>query len=402
MSDDNTNEAVESEEITNDDNTNETEEITGMKRSTPFFQKKENIEFIQNIIDKIKSFENQKLSNEESEKTFQSFILKNSIKISINILNQTERYDEFCKMTIAWEGKDFIEYLAIAEQKGEIDFNLIKNIFIGLYSFYFEYRLYSQDSNDYYNNYLSYLEDNIYDNIDFFSKQEKNRIVYINLRKAGGIFREIICNKNFNTLLSLGENMSKAEAKIKNWNNEFREKEEKIDILKKKLETYETAFNFVGLYNGFNDLSKNKNIEKYILIASLILMGFIVIVPLASEITLIAIYHQTLIKYKDIFIFAIFPMIAFELILIYFFRILLVNYKSVKALLIQIELRKTLCQFIQNYADYSKMIKEKDSTSLEKFENLIFSGLIMNEEKLPSTFDGAEQIANIIKSMKKG
>lgn len=66
--------------------------------------------------------------------------------------------------------------------------------------------------------------------------------------------------------------------------------------------------------------------------------------------------------------------------------------------MVQIELRKTLCQFIQNYSDYSKNIKEKDANSLEKFENLIFSGLVTNEDKLPSTFDGIEQLTKLIKN----
>ncbi|HDR1868661.1 TPA: hypothetical protein SIC62_000746 [Pasteurella multocida] len=68
----------------------------------------------------------------------------------------------------------------------------------------------------------------------------------------------------------------------------------------------------------------------------------------------------------------------------------------------QLELRKTLCQFIQSYADYAKEIKEKDRSSLEKFENLIFSSILSDSEKVPSTFDGLEQLANLIKNIKSG
>ena len=88
-------------------------------------------------------------------------------------------------------------------------------------------------------------------------------------------------------------------------------------------------------------------------------------------------------------------------ILIYYFRILLHNLNEVKAQLLQIELRKTLCQFIQSYTDYSHKIKEKDSESLSKFENLIFSGLVSSNEKLPSTFDGLEQLSGFIKAIRR-
>lgn len=86
---------------------------------------------------------------------------------------------------------------------------------------------------------------------------------------------------------------------------------------------------------------------------------------------------------------------------IYYFRVLLFNYKSVKSQLLQIELRKTLCKFIQSYSSYSKTMKAQDSDSLAKFENIIFSGIISDEEKLPSTYDGMDQIGKLIQSIKK-
>ncbi|SEH05644.1 Uncharacterised protein [Candidatus Venteria ishoeyi] len=93
-------------------------------------------------------------------------------------------------------------------------------------------------------------------------------------------------------------------------------------------------------------------------------------------------------------------LIPIELILIYFFRIILLNYRTVKAQIMQLELRKTLCQFIQDYTKYSEKIKKRDSTSLDKFESLIFSSVLSDPEKLPSTFDGLEQISNFIKKIK--
>jgi hypothetical protein len=61
-----------------------------------------------------------------------------------------------------------------------------------------------------------------------------------------------------------------------------------------------------------------------------------------------------------------------------------------------------LCQFIQNYAEYSKEIKTKDKSALEKFENLIFSGIVSDEQNLPSTFDGIEQLSKLADAIKGG
>jgi transcriptional regulator of heat shock response len=89
------------------------------------------------------------------------------------------------------------------------------------------------------------------------------------------------------------------------------------------------------------------------------------------------------------------------MLLIYFFKVLLAQYKSVKAEIIQIQLRQTLCQFIQSYAEYAKEIKSKDASALEKFENVIFSGITPSSDKIPSTFDGMDQITKLLKEIKK-
>ena len=125
-------------------------------------------------------------------------------------------------------------------------------------------------------------------------------------------------------------------------------------------------------------------------------MGIVMILPLIAAFGIAVFGDYDGAKH----LFILLPLISMEVILIYFFRVILINHKSVKAQLMQLELRQALCQFIQSYAEYSSKIKEQDSAALEKFENLIFSGILANSEKLPSTFDGIEQLGGFIKSMK--
>ena len=68
----------------------------------------------------------------------------------------------------------------------------------------------------------------------------------------------------------------------------------------------------------------------------------------------------------------------------------------------QIELRKSLCQFIQSYSDYSSEIRENNPEALSKFEDVVFSNIMLSDDKIPSTFDGIEQIASLINALKNG
>lgn len=95
------------------------------------------------------------------------------------------------------------------------------------------------------------------------------------------------------------------------------------------------------------------------------------------------------------------PVASIVIILIYYFRISLHDCNSLKSQILQIELRKTLCRFVQSYADSSEEMKKKSSESLAKFENLIFAPIVPSDEKLPSTYDGVEQLAELIKAVKK-
>jgi hypothetical protein len=67
--------------------------------------------------------------------------------------------------------------------------------------------------------------------------------------------------------------------------------------------------------------------------------------------------------------------------------------------MMQLELKNSVCQFIETYVNFRKENKEADS-SFEKFESLVFSGLAPNDSQVPSTFDGLEQLGKVIKDLK--
>ncbi|MDH3002025.1 hypothetical protein A1D28_01790 [Pasteurella multocida] len=177
------------------------------------------------------------------------------------------------------------------------------------------------------------------------------------------------------------------------------EKENTVRQLANILEEQKTAFNFVGLSKGFEDLLQKKNCSKCWTFRFLILTGMaLLITPLGYVYSL---FHLPDLAQNTELWKQVIPFVGLEVIFLYFFRVILNHYNSIQTQIMQLELRQSLCQFIQNYADYAKEIKEKDSASLEKFENLIFSSILSSPDKVPSTFDGLDQLANIVKEMRK-
>lgn len=228
----------------------------------------------------------------------------------------------------------------------------------------------------------------------------RSQIIYASYVMPANIAKDFINDANIGVFKNFEQKKIEAENLKKQWDEEIESKKSAADVLKSKLDEYKIGFNFVGLYKGFSDLADKKIKEAFWLFWSLIGMGLLILLPLVIEIAFAAtnLYEGKSFDVDHLII--LIPVISIEIILIYFFRVILSNHRSVKAQIMQIELRQTLCQFIQSYASYSSEIKKQDSGALEKFENLIFSGVLSDPEKLPSTFDGVEQIGNFIKSLK--
>ncbi|WP_237593455.1 hypothetical protein [Actinobacillus pleuropneumoniae] len=213
-------------------------------------------------------------------------------------------------------------------------------------------------------------------------------------------------NTKFSNLnRKLDENKQSLDAAMEVFSHKVEKSYSNVEILSKKLEEQETAFNFVGLYDGFNNLSKIKNEQKRNTYRFSIALGILLfLLPLISILC-----PNTIGLAKDVEfesnLLRVLPMLGLELILLYFFRIVLNRLHTLQTEIVQIELRKALCQFIQNYAKYAKEIRvledNKEVNILDKFENIIFSNILSNSDKVPSTFDGLEQLSNLIKEFKK-
>ena len=223
------------------------------------------------------------------------------------------------------------------------------------------------------------------------------------------IMSEIYSNKNFQKLVNITQAENFVEKidsitridevinTLDKWESNFSQKHQVVQDLEERLEKNKQTYDFVLLNAGFKNLYAQKKVDlknpernykwlfRIILlipIIEILFFGYLI----ANEISI----NSTTIWYMVI------PSISLILFMLYFYRINLQEVRSVKSQMMQLELRMALCQFIYSYAEDSEKLHKKNSSGFEKFENIIFSPLVSSDDKIPTTFDGMEQLAKLI------
>ncbi|MES2207896.1 MAG: hypothetical protein V4525_14015 [Pseudomonadota bacterium] len=370
-----------------------------MNEENKFFSNKNNVKAIKKFIDHLDSID--RGNDFEIERN------KKIISILKSIIEEPKKWNDECETTINTNGREFIE--AIADNNSHTQTNIIDDIFVTILRFIVERKIKTSNR----------IPDDLYgfekfaiDNVEKFSDFSDQRIKWVHISVSNNIVSHIINHPNIESVKKFNQSIDSIDKvigefsvgiteKINVYGNELEEKIKTVEKIKENLEQYKTGFNFVGLSKGFDELIEKKEKELKTVSWVLYVFGLIAVIPILLEIYFL---FNKFDNGKDIShqipIISIIPTISLIVIFVYYFRIILSNYKSLKAQILQLELRNTLCRFIQNYADYASSIKEKDKDALNKFENIIFSGLITDEDKLPSTFDGIDQFTNMIKAIK--
>jgi len=303
-------------------------------------------------------------------------------------------YNKNCSFNIKKKGLAFKQSLReiSSDKSSEVH---IDNLYVYSYRFLQELQFYIEDSG------IKGVISSVISDIEGTNGDLKSSLINATYLMPAHIVKDLINNEGITELKDFNLLVKKAKQERIDLKNSLTKERTTTEQLKSTLEKYTDAFNFVGLYDGFDQLKKDKNSEKKTSIILLSLFGFLMLLPPIIEIIYLGNNLFKAEDFKNSIYLSFLPLITIEILLIYFFRIFLHNYKSIKLQLLQIDLRRTLCQFIQNYADYSKEIKSKDSDLLDKFENIIFSGIVGNEDNLPSTYDGLNQISDIFTKVTK-
>ncbi len=313
------------------------------------------------------------------------------------IVNNAQRFDELCQVNIELIGLGFISSAQNYQPQAVDAADAVADLFSMAYRFLCELEFVSPGD---LSMELRRVKTFVNTNLQSFPDGLRHQLIYANYIMPADIVRTMLHHPDMAAIRDYNERYTSASTLKKQWDEELAQKEKQVQVLKERLENLETGFNFVGLVKGFGQLSNQKREEKKTAFNSLLILGGLALAPVLAEALFIGLYRDKLDSYQQALLFALPPLITIEVLLIYFFRVVLIHFRSIKAQLLQLELRTSLCQFIQSYSSFATEIKQKDASALEKFENLIFSGLISNEENLPSTFDGTEQLVKLIKSIK--
>lgn len=214
--------------------------------------------------------------------------------------------------------------------------------------------------------------------------------------------RKFLEEKDFSDFKAFIQTNESTFQAIKTWEANFKHKEQLVLDLEKRLDESKKTYDFVLLNKGFKELydqkkEELKNIKNtYSFVAAT--MFFIPFVELGALIAAFIYFDG---KLPTGMWFTSIPFITLILITLYLLKISLQEKRSIQSQMMQLELRMALCQFIHNYADDSEKLHAKNKAGFEKFENIIFSPLVSSDDKIPTTFDGMEQLAKLVSEFRK-
>ncbi|ANF81781.1 hypothetical protein A3K93_05990 [Acinetobacter sp. NCu2D-2] len=214
--------------------------------------------------------------------------------------------------------------------------------------------------------------------------------------------RKFLKEKDFSEFSKLVETTEKTSKSILQWEDDFENKKDAVKELEKRLEKSKQTYDFVLLNKGFKELYEQKKLElkerrdSYSDLASWLICTPVAVIIIS--ILLVIFGFES--KLHSLWFLAI-PISTLMLFLFYFSRVGLQHIRSVQSQMMQLELRMALCQFIHNYAEDSEKLHKKNAAGFEKFENIIFSPLVSSDDKIPTTFDGMEQLAKLVNEFRK-
>ncbi|HCQ8444512.1 TPA: hypothetical protein OME29_004069 [Klebsiella oxytoca] len=175
--------------------------------------------------------------------------------------------------------------------------------------------------------------------------------------------------------------------------NKAKDSQKDISEYVKKLNNFKSEFNFVLLSKAFSNL-RNKKKKEYNINNLIVIFfsTFLVFIPLMALMNHIVSWYPVELNLSALSYYL--PILSLELLMFYFMRLYYIEGKSIKAQMLQIDQRLSLCEFIHDYVETKNNSgTEKESWSL--FEKLIFSPIQVTSENIPSLLDGASSIAEL-------
>ena len=319
------------------------------------------------------------------------------------LYSRPKLFDERCPTSVEALGEDFVKLLTGFCSKDESNqLKELDSIFTMVYRFICEFEFlspYGLDAK------LGQIKEFVEKNLDDFEKSVKRDLIYSMYSMPVYLIKRFLHGDAVAEFRSFLEHAGRASQLKQEWDKEKQEWDKKIESQReeisahaKNLEDYRTEYNFVGLVHGFEKIFSEKKTERMISFCSLLALAFLMVLPLCAEVYYFVFKTEFIKEHRGALVYAVPSLLSLQVLLVYFFRVVLLHFRGIVAQMLQLRLRMSLCQFIEAYSNYSVNIKKQDPGALDKFESIVFSGIVSSNEALPSAFDGAEQIAKLIRS----
>ncbi|NNB04709.1 hypothetical protein HBN83_02200 [Pseudomonas fragi] len=305
------------------------------------------------------------------------------------IISRPREFDESCEFNISLFSQRFVDELKLYGTNKKYAVSL----FCYCYRFAAEFELKSETG-------LSEALRIAWQDITNLELSEypeaKSQVSYANGQMTIQIVRSFLRDPAIDNFKSFAKNVDLVKHESLEFDRLYLERESRVSELEKRLKRSEQEYNFANLNNGFNGLKQAKVKEKILTLVAIWFFGALLLaLPLVKLFGLLPTSENISLEIPNII-----ALFGVEILLVYFFRVLLHNFRSVKLQILQIDLRMTLCSFIESYIDFATEARKSDKESLSRFEQLVFSEVIAGDSGLPSTFDGFEHISSIVGRLK--
>ncbi len=327
-------------------------------------------------------------------------LLFNLVLIIDLMINQPNKFDEYGSLNAEWIGKDFFSEIEVNLSsliEGQQVQSKIPLIFTFAYRFLCEVEFTKPGALDIEEGNVSNF---VHQNLEAFEGSERQQLIYAAYAMPAQVAKKLIGHSAITDFRKFSEAVEESKNLREQWDKELEKRQNLLNGLSENINKLTSEYNFVGLVNGFQKMKVMKESERSFSFKSILGIGTLMLLLPAVQIAFVMTNLAVIEMHRSVLVYSLPTIVAVEIILLYFFRVVLAQFRSVKAQLLQVDLRISLCQFIESYAEYVSKLREKDSTALSKFEALIFSGLVTEESGIPSTFDGVEQVASLIRSLR--
>ncbi|WP_426807999.1 hypothetical protein ABOC32_16600 [Pseudomonas sp. WOUb67] len=233
--------------------------------------------------------------------------------------------------------------------------------------------------------------------IDFGDYVEASlQFQFANTQMSALVLKRILAHPDVRNFTKFEGFVSNACEKFNNFEVEYAKKIKRIGELEDQLIKSEQEYNFANLNDGFAKLRAAKIKEKILSFSGLVVMGVVLLIIPVLKIS--GVFPAVEDQFDKLI--ALVVVFGVEFLMIYFFRIFLANFRAISQQILQIDLRMTLCSFIESYSDFALEARKNDKEVLSKFEEIIFSEVSFGDSSLPSAFEGIEHISSVIGKIK--